>query len=200
MKQICVFCGSSMGNQPSYRNAAVQLGLVMAEQKMGLVYGGANVGIMKVLAETMLGKGMKVIGVMPDSLVEKEVAHRGLTELIVVSSMAARKEKMLELSDAFIAMPGGFGTLDELSEIMTYNQLRITDKPMGLLNVDGYFDALLRFYDHAVQEGFVRKEHRDNLIVSDEVTDLLGRMSAYRPLGMGKWIEDIMKESKHTTS
>lgn len=200
MKQICVFCGSSMGNQPSYRNAAVQLGLVMAEQKMGLVYGGANVGIMKVLAETMLEKGMKVIGVMPDSLVEKEVAHRGLTELIIVSSMAARKEKMVELSDAFIAMPGGFGTLDELSEIMTYNQLRITDKPMGLLNIDGFFDALLRFYDHAVQEGFVRKEHRDNLIVSDGVTDLLARMSAYRPVGMGKWIEDIMKESKHTTS
>jgi len=164
---------------------------------MELVYGGADVGLMKVLSDTALAQGVDVIGVMPKRLIEKEVAHHKLTEMIVVETMAERKDKMVELSDGFVALPGGFGTFDELSEILTFNQLRISDKPLGILNIAGYFDDLLKFYDHAVAEGFVRKEHRQNLIVSDNIPDLMRQMNRYQPLTMGKWIEDIKNESNH---
>lgn len=193
--RICVFCGSSMGNKNVYRTSAKALAEFFCKQNIGLVYGGANVGIMKVLADTMLENGKEAIGVMPISLLKKEVGHKGLTEMFMVETMAERKEKMMELSDAFIALPGGFGTFDELTEILTYNQLRISDKPLGILNVDGYFNLMLQFYDFAVEEGFVRKEHRDNLIVSDNIVDLLTKMNEYKPLPMGKWIEDIQGES-----
>ena len=193
--RICVFCGSSMGFKNEYREAARELALFLAERKIGLVYGGANVGLMKILADTMLEKGVEVIGIMPQNLVRKEVAHVALTEMIVVETMAERKEKMVELSDGFITLPGGFGTLDELSEILTFNQLRIMDKPLGILNIEGYFDHLLYFFDHASAEGFVRKEHRNNLVVSDNITDLFNKMDAYQPLEMGKWIKDIKLES-----
>jgi uncharacterized protein (TIGR00730 family) len=189
-----------MGNRKEYREVARTLGEYFVKQGISLVYGGANVGLMKVIADTMLDKGAEVIGVMPENLVAKEVAHHGLTELIIVRSMAERKEKMVQLSDGFITLPGGFGTLDELSEILTFNQLRISDKPLGILNTCGYFDNLIRFFDHAVQEGFVRKEHRNNLIISDNVQELLARMQAYQPLNMGKWIEDIKIESNHKNS
>ena len=145
----------------------------------------------------MLLKVAEVIGVMPNHLVEKEVAHAELTEMIIVDTMAERKDQMVKLSDGFIALPGGFGTIDELSEILTFNQLRICDKPLGILNISGYFDHLLKFYDHAVQEGFVRKEHRENLIVSENISDLMQLMQQYKPLAMGKWIEDILDESNH---
>ena len=195
--RICVFCGSSMGVREEYRIAARSLAQYMAEQNIGLVYGGANVGLMKVLADTMLEKGVEVIGIMPRSLVRKEVAHESLSKMIVVDTMAQRKEKMVELSDGFIAIPGGFGTLDELSEILTFNQLRIMDKPLGILNISGYFDHLLKFFKHAVEEGFVRKEHNDNLIVSDQIETLFTEMNEYKPLAMGKWIEEIKVESNH---
>lgn len=197
MKRICVFCGSSTGNRPSYREAAIDLAEFLSENKLGLVYGGAKVGLMKILADTMLEKNGEVIGVMPQLLINKEVAHDGLSHFVVVESMAERKASMLELSDAFVALPGGFGTLDELSEILTYNQLHITDKPMGLLNVDGYFDRLLDFIDHGVEAGFVRPEHRQNLIVSDSVSELVQRMKVYQPVDMGKWIEAIHEESNN---
>lgn len=197
MTRICVFCGSGMGYREEYREAARALGEYFAAQGIGLVYGGANVGLMQTIADTMLAKNAEVVGIMPENLVAKEVAHSGLTELIIVKTMAERKEKMVQLSDGFIALPGGFGTLDELSEILTFNQLRISDKPLGILNVNGFFDQLLRFFDHAVAEGFVRKEHRGNLIVSDKMDDLLSRMQEYRPLNMGKWIKDIKIESNH---
>jgi len=186
-----------MGIREEYRIAARSLAQYMAEQNIGLVYGGANVGLMKVLADTMLEKGVEVIGIMPRSLVRKEVAHESLSKMIVVDTMAQRKEKMVELSDGFIAIPGGFGTLDELSEILTFNQLRIMDKPLGILNISGYFDHLLEFFKHAVEEGFVRKEHSDNLIVSDNIKNLFYRMNEYKPLSMGKWIEEIKVESNH---
>ena len=173
---------------------------ILPVMELGLVYGGANVGLMHVLADTMLAKDAEVVGIMPENLVAKEVAHLGLTELIIVKTMAERKEKMVQLSDGFVTLPGGFGTLDELSEILTFNQLRITDKPLGILNVSGYFDQLLNFFDHAVAEGYVRKEHRENLIVSDNIEDLLTRMQEYRPLNMGKWIKDIKIESNHKPS
>jgi len=197
MARICVFCGSSMGMRPEYKSAAEGLGNSLAENGIGLVYGGANVGLMKIVADTMLSKGAEVIGVMPQHLVNREVAHANLTEMIIVDTMAERKEQMVKLSDGFIALPGGFGTLDELSEIITYNQLRINDKPLGILNVSGYFDHLLKFYDHAVNEGYVRKEHRNNLIISDNITNLMQLMQQYTPLTMGKWIEDILDESNH---
>jgi len=186
-----------MGYREEYREAARAVGEYFAGQGIGLVYGGANVGLMQVIADTILEKGAEVIGIMPENLVAKEVAHSGLTELIIVRTMAERKEKMVQLSDGFVTLPGGFGTLDELSEILTFNQLRITDKPLGILNISGYFDQLLSFFDHAVAEGYVRKEHRDNLIVSGNIEDLLTQMQAYRPLNMGKWIKDIKIESNH---
>ena len=195
MARICVFCGSSMGGRSEYRTAARRLAEYIAKNDLGLVYGGADVGLMQVLADTALEKGVEVIGIMPKSLIEKEVAHNSLSQMIVVETMAERKDKMVELSEGFIALPGGFGTFDELSEILTFNQLRISDKPLGILNIAGYFDHLLEFYDHAVEEGFVRKEHRDNLIVSDNIPDLMQQMSRYQPLTMGKWIEDIKNES-----
>lgn len=197
MRRICVFCGSSMGYREEYQAAARDLGMFLANNGIGLVYGGANVGLMKVIADTMLSKGAEVIGIMPHHLVNREVAHAKLTEMIIVDTMAERKEQMVTLSDGFIAMPGGFGTLDELSEILTFNQLRISDKPLGILNISGYFDHLLRFFDHAVEEGYVREEHRNNLIVSDKISDLVQFMHQYKPLTMGKWIEDILNESNH---
>jgi hypothetical protein len=197
MKRICVFCGSSTGNSASYRKAAIDLANFLSDNKLGLVYGGAKVGLMKILADALLEKKGEVIGVMPKLLINKEVAHDGLSHFVVVESMAERKASMLELSDAFIALPGGFGTLDELSEILTYNQLHITDKPMGLLNVDGYFDRLLDFIDHGVEAGFIRPEHRQNLIVSNSIEELIIHMENYRPVEMGKWIEAIQEESNN---
>jgi uncharacterized protein (TIGR00730 family) len=186
-----------MGVRTEYRVAARGLAEYIAGNGLGLVYGGANVGLMQVLADTALAKGVEVIGIMPKSLIEKEVVHHHLTQMIVVETMAERKDKMVTLSDGFIALPGGFGTFDELSEILTFNQLRISDKPLGILNIADYFDHLLKFYDHAVEEGFVRKEHRSNLIVSDNIPDLMQQMNRYQPLTMGKWIEDIKNESNH---
>ncbi len=195
MKRICVFCGSGMGNKPVYRQAAKQLANLFAAQNIGLVYGGANVGLMKILADTLLEAGKEVIGVMPHSLIANEVAHTELEHFIEVDTMSERKNKMAELSDAFIALPGGFGTLDELSEVLTYNQLRICDKPLGFLNTAGYYDKFLAFVDHAVDEGFVRAEHRKNLIVSEDVDELVKKLHQYRPLETEKWIRDIKDES-----
>ena len=197
MLKICVFCGSSMGYNDEYREAARQLGNFFSENKIELVYGGADVGLMKVLADTMLENRSHVIGVMPDHLVDRGVVHHNLSQLITVETMAERKQKMIDLSDGFIALPGGFGTLDELSEILTFNQLRISDKPLGILNIKHYFDHLLQFIDHAADVGFVRKEHRDNLIVSADIAELITKMKDYSPLEMGKWIADIKVESNH---
>ncbi|MBU1008546.1 MAG: TIGR00730 family Rossman fold protein [Bacteroidetes bacterium] len=196
MKQICVFCGSSMGYNSRYREAAEQLGRLLAESRIGLVYGGAGVGLMKALADSVMQHGGQVTGVMPVALVEKEVAHPGIPTLHIVADMAERKSMMVSLSDGFIAMPGGFGTLDELSEILTFNQLRINESPLGLLNTGGYFEHLLRFFNHGVAEGFIRGEHRDNLLVSDDSADLITKMKSWKPVPMGKWIEEIRLESK----
>lgn len=186
-----------MGNRPEYRHIAETLGSTLASKGIRLVYGGSNVGLMKVVADAALQKGGEVIGVMPHGLISKEIVHNGITSLHSVKTMAERKELMVELSDAFIALPGGWGTLDELSEILTFNQLRISDKPLGLLNTAGYFDHLLRFFDHGVAEGFVRAEHCGNLIVAGEVDEMLKRLQTWQAIETGKWIEDIIKESNH---
>ena len=194
MKRICVFCGSSMGSNSVYKKAAALLGKVLAEQQIKLVYGGGNVGLMGILADSSLEYGGKVIGIIPKSIAELEIAHRNLTELNIVESMHERKLLMGEMSDAFIAMPGGFGTLDELSEALTYNQLRIYDKPVGLLNINSYFDGLLKFLDHAVDEKFVRTEHRSNILVSDNPLELIQLLQQFEPVVIKKWIDDIKEE------
>ncbi|MDR0969747.1 MAG: TIGR00730 family Rossman fold protein [Lentimicrobiaceae bacterium] len=200
MKKICVFCGSSMGTNAVYKQAAATLAKLFAEQQITLVYGGANVGLMKILADTLLDAGGEVIGVMPTQLLEMEIAHPNINLMHQVSSMAERKRLMVELSDAFIALPGGFGTLDEISEILTLNQLRIIEKPLGLLNTNNYFDSLIRYFDHGVTEGFVRREHRDNIIVARDAITLLRELQAYKPIETTQWIRDIKTESNNKSS
>jgi len=200
MKSICVFCGSSLGFRAVYREAAVELGKIFASRNIVLVYGGANVGVMKVLADSVLQNGGNVIGVMPQRLIDKEVAHKGLTKFHTVQTMAERKDLMVQLSDAFIAFPGGFGTLDELSEILTFNQLRISDKPIAFLNIAGYFDLLFDFIDHGVREGFIRKEHQQNLIISTDCESILAKLANFQPVSVAKWIQDIKVESESSRS
>ena len=176
MRRICVFCGSSSGTHPAYARAARALGTELAERRIDVVYGGGRVGLMGELAEAALQAGGAVIGVIPEALSVREVAHDQLTELHVVPSMHARKALMAELSDAFIALPGGMGTLEELCEVLTWAQLGIHGKPCGLLNVARYFDPLLALFDHAVREGFVRPEHRAILIDDVEPERLVERI------------------------
>jgi uncharacterized protein (TIGR00730 family) len=189
MKRVCVFCGSSPGSSKDYATAAVAIGRAIAERGIGLVYGGASVGLMRVLADAVLRGGGDVIGVIPQALVKHEVAHRGLPDLRVVGSMHERKALMAELSDGFLAMPGGIGTLEEFFEVLTWAQLGEHSKPCGLLDIDGYFSHLLAFLDHAVGERFLRAEHRAMLMVESDPNVILDRFEAYQPPTIGKWID-----------
>src|SRR5499426_3609877 len=173
MSRVCVFCGSQAGTNGLYRQAATDMGRLLALRGYGLVYGGGHVGLMGVIADAVLASGGQVIGVIPDSLVARELAHTGLTELEVVPSMHARKARMAELADAFIALPGGYGTFEELFEVITWAQLGLHRKPIALLNVGGYFDALKALVEHAITEGFIRSEHRDLLTIADDPGMLL---------------------------
>ena len=193
--KVCVFCGSSMGNDPRYKEAAEQLGEVLAQHDCTLYYGGASVGLMKIIADKMLERGKRVVGIIPKLITDMEIAHEGVTEMIEVDSMSERKLMLISESDAFIAMPGGFGTLDEIFEITVQNQLRISDKPVALYNTLNYYDSMLQFIDHAVSQGFIRKEHRDNIIVSDNPEVLFKELSKHKSIGIEQWIEDIKKES-----
>jgi uncharacterized protein (TIGR00730 family) len=177
MRSICVFCGSSSGASPSYAAAAKALAACAAAQRIQIVYGGASVGIMGVLADSTLAAGGRVVGVIPRALVDREIAHSGLTELQVVGTMHERKARMAELADAFVALPGGLGTLEELFEIWTWGMLGLHDKPYGLLDVDGYYRPLIRFLDHARDEGFVRPSQRDRLVVDTDAERLLAALS-----------------------
>jgi len=194
--KVCVFCGSSMGSNLAYKNAALELADYFIKNELTLVYGGANVGLMKILADRMLEANKTVIGIMPHHLIEKEVAHTGLTEMIEVESMAERKDLMIKMSDAFIAMPGGFGTLDEIAEVLVLDQLSIIEKPMGLLDTKKYFHHLIQYFRLGVDQGFIRQEHLDNLFYSDDIAALMKKMKAYQAVGMQKWIKDIKLESK----
>jgi len=193
IKSICVFCGSSAGSIEEYTLKARDLGLLFAEKDITLVYGGSNVGIMHVIADTMLAAGGKVVGVMPHNLIQREVAHKGLTEFHVVETMAERKAVMDKLSDAFVAMPGGIGTLDELFEVMSWNQLELITKPVALFNVEGYYNHLVAFLDHSVDQRFVKPEHRINLIVESDENRLLEKIFNYEPVKVdgGKWIKEL---------
>jgi uncharacterized protein (TIGR00730 family) len=189
MRRVCVYAGSNPGSDPAYAEAARALARLLAERGIGLVYGGGNVGLMGVLADTALDAGGEVIGVMPQALVDREIGHRGLTELRIVGSMHDRKALMADLSDAFVAVPGGIGTLEELIEVYTWSQLGIHTKACGVLNVRGYYDALAAFLDHAVGEGFLRPQHRAVLSVASDPGELLDRLAAYEPPTVGKWLE-----------
>jgi uncharacterized protein (TIGR00730 family) len=189
LQRVCVFTGSSAGIRAEYRDAAQRFGRLLAERGIGLVYGGARVGLMGAVADATLGAGGTVIGVIPQALVAKEIAHTGLTELRIVASMHERKAAMAHLSDAFVALPGGWGTLEEFFEMLTWAQLGLHRKACGLLNVGGYFDALLVFADHAVDQGFLRRENRDMVLVAGAPSDLLDRLAHYQPSRVEKWID-----------
>ena len=181
MKRVCVFCGSRDGTRSQYVAAAGGMGEALARRGIGLVYGGGGIGLMGVLADAALSAGGDVIGVIPESLMAREVAHRGLGDLRVVASMHERKALMAELSDAFVALPGGFGTLEEFCEALTWAQLGIHRKPCGLLNVEGFFDPLLSFFDHAVRERFVSPDHRSLVVVEEDPGRLLDALSRWEP-------------------
>ena len=188
MKRICVFCGSHFGADPAYRAAAAEFGQRMVERGLGLVYGGGDVGMMGTVADAVLAGGGEVIGVIPRSLRDREVAHSGLTELVVVDSMHERKRLMYARADAVVALPGGLGTLDELFESMTWNQLGIHLKPAGLLNVSGYFDPLVAMLDRALDQGFVGRAYTDFLLVEPTAEGLLDALAAYRPPSGEVWV------------
>jgi uncharacterized protein (TIGR00730 family) len=188
MQRICVFCGSSVGVNPAYAEAAVALGRTLVARGSALVYGGGHVGLMGVLADAVLGAGGEVIGVIPHALNAREIAHSGLTKLHVVDSMHERKAMMAAMSDAFIAMPGGFGTYEEFFEAVTWTQLGVHKKPCGLLNVAGFYDPVVQFLDRAVAEQFIRLEHRAVVVVESDPASLLDRLARAELPKMPKWI------------
>ena len=196
MKNICVFCGSSMGLDKRYEEAAARLGDVLADNGCTLFYGGGSVGLMNVIANRMLSRGCEVVGVMPDFLLAHEIGHDGITRMIPTKTMAERKEILMHEADAFIAMPGGFGTLDEFSEVVVADQLRLIEKPIALYNTLGYYDDLVRWIDRGVKDGFIRGDHYKNVIVTDDPKELFEKMNNYQAVKIEKWIHDIKLENK----
>lgn len=193
MKKIVVFCGSSLGFDPIYKESAIALGKAFVTNNITLVYGGGKIGMMGVIAETIMNLGGKVIGVIPELLVKEEVIYKEVTEIIVTKTMSERKVVMSKLADGYISLPGGFGTLDELFEGLTLGQLQIEQKPNGVLNINKYYDGLLEQLDHMVKEGFLKNQHRDSLICSDNAEDLLSLMNDYKAPEKNSVINKIVK-------
>ena len=189
MKRICVFCGSSAGSKPEYRASAQQLGAELTRRKIGLVYGGGNVGLMGAIADSVLEAGGEAIGVIPEHLMSREIGHNRLTKLHIVRSMHERKALMSDLSDAFIALPGGFGTLEEFCEVLTWSQLGLHAKPCGIVNVLGYYTPLLAMLDHAVQERFLKPQNRALVLARDKPAELLQALEDWRPVRVEKWLD-----------
>lgn len=189
MRRLCVFCGSSDGERPEYLELARRMGKTLAERGLETVYGGGNVGLMGAVADAALEAGGRVIGVIPDGLLARERGHRGITQLEIVGSMHERKARMASLSDGFIALPGGLGTLEELAEALTWSQLGLHRKPCGVVNLDGYFDPLIAFFDRAVGEGFMRAESRRMLLVADGPAALLDAFEGYEAPVVRRWLE-----------
>lgn len=189
MKRVTVFCGSSFGTDNIYQQTAYQLGQALAERGIGLVYGGASVGLMGAVANGVLNAGGEAIGVLPDFLQKKELAHNGLSKLIIVETMHERKRKMDELSDGVITLPGGFGTMEEYFEMLTWAQLGLHKKPVALLNTNEFYNELLSFFDKMVASGFLKQANRDMLISSQEIPDLITKMLEYKAPDVGKWIK-----------
>lgn len=190
MKRVCVFAGSSSGNRAEYAESARALGRELASRHVGLVYGGGGTGLMGLLAEAVLEAGGEVTGVIPGALADRELAHSGLTELLVVDSMHERKAKMATLADGFVALPGGLGTLEELMEIWTWAQLGIHARPCGILNVEGYYDPLLDFISQMVRESFVKPIHRRIVIVESDARRLVDALEEYEPPRLRKWMDE----------
>lgn len=188
MKSICVYCGSNFGNRNTYLKAAQSLGSEMVQRGITLVYGGGKVGLMGAIADSVIAAGGKVIGVMPQALVDKEVAHTGLSDLRVVGSMHERKSLMADLADAFIALPGGLGTLEEFCEVVTWTQLGFHRKACGLLNIDGFYNRLISFLNHATKEQFIRPEHRNIVLVGETPVELIEKLSQFEVPNVHKWM------------
>jgi uncharacterized protein (TIGR00730 family) len=188
MKRVTVFCGSNLGTDEIFKTQAYLVGQTLAEQNIGVVYGGARMGLMGAVADGALSKGGEVIGVLPHFLQEKEIAHEGLTNLILVESMHERKTKMNDLSDGVLTLPGGFGTLEEFLEMITWAQLGLHKKPVAVLNVDGFYDPLISLLEKMVDKGFLKKQNRDMLLMSDNIEDLITQMKNYVAPVLGKWI------------
>ena len=182
MRSVCVYCGSSTGKDHVYVETAIDMGKTLAKHGLDLVYGGGNIGIMGIVADSTLNSGGRAIGVIPQALVDREIAHQGLTELHITDDMHQRKSKMAELSDAFIALPGGLGTLEEIFEIWTWNQLGLHKKPIALLNTKDYYSGLLHFLDNAVEEGFIKEAHRHLVIVNSDPQELVMQLKTYVPI------------------
>ena len=187
MVNICIFCGSSAGKNSSYKSEAIRLGRLLAEKKLTLIYGGGNIGLMGAIAASAIDNGGQAIGVIPQFLVDKELVYNRLTEVRIVASMHERKAAMAELADAFIAMPGGFGTLEETVEALTWAQLGLHGKPIGLLNIDGYYNSLNAFFNHMVQEGFLLPEYKEMLLVEEDPAALLKSLTTYELPLVDKW-------------
>jgi uncharacterized protein (TIGR00730 family) len=197
---ICVFCGAASGRTPAYAAAAQDLGELLAKRGIGLVYGGGNVGLMGELADAVLDAGGQAIGVIPQQLVDREIAHAGLTELHVVENLHQRKALMAELADAFLTLPGGIGTMEELFEVWSWGKLGLHSKPCGLLNVDGYFDSLRRLTDQMVTEGFLEPEYREMLLIEEQPSVLLDRLATYVPSGRWRTADLRVSEDGSATS
>ena len=188
--RICVFCGSSPGARPAYAQAAQRLGELLAKRGLGLVFGGGRVGLMGIVADSVLRHGGEAIGIMPRGLIEREIGHNALTKLHTVETMHERKAMMADLADAFIALPGGFGTLEEFAEILTWSQLGIQIKPCGLLNIEGFWDGLLEFFDHSVKERFVHPQNRQLILVAATPEEMLHKIDAWNPPAhVEKWLD-----------
>lgn len=196
MKKICVFCGSSMGFNPIYREKAAELGRVLADNDCELLYGGGSVGLMKVIADVMMERHCKVTGTITQHLMNMHVGHEAIDEMIVVETMAERKKVLEDMADGFIVLPGGIGTMDEFFETYVLSQLRVFDKPVALFNVNHYYDGIVQFIDHIANEGFMRREHAENLIVSDDPQEMLEKMKQFQPADVKKWVVEIKEQVK----
>ena len=190
MRSVCVYCGSNAGSRPAYADRAVALGTRIAREGLALVYGGGNVGLMGIIADAALAAGGEVIGVIPEQLVGWEVAHQGLTRLDIVANMHERKARMFDLSDAFIALPGGFGTLDEMFEMLTWRQLGLGDKPCAFLDVESFYAPLAAMLDRMVEERFLHPDQRRDLWHGEDIDALFAWMRAYEPAHAGKWLDE----------
>lgn len=189
MNSICVFCGSNYGESEEYKNTAEKLGEFLSKKNTTLIYGGGKVGLMGSVANSALQAGGNVVGIIPEFLRDKEIAHQGLTDLIVVDSMHSRKQKMSEMADGFIVLPGGYGTYEEMFEVLSWGQIGIHKKPIGLLNVDGFFDPLLKMLQHTVDKGFARPENLNLILSSTNVADLFAQMKDYNHIIVNKWVD-----------
>ena len=196
MKKICIFCGSSMGFDPIYKEKAIELGQALADNGCELLFGGGSVGLMKVVADVMMERHCKVTGTITQHLLDMRVGHPDIDELIVVESMAERKKILEDMADGFIALPGGIGTMDEFFEAYVLSQLRVFDKPVALFNVNGYYNGIVEFIKHIADEGFMRREHAENLIVSEDPKDLLTKMEQFEPADVTKWVVEIKEQVK----